>query len=348
MNTSNRYHYDFLPQATVLVVLFYVGLSAWMVYLARSYVEYGFSFTALSAIFAALALVAFIRRIAFPSTLELTDDAILIPRGHLWLRTTTILYDDIISIREFGSSLEIATQSDTVTVGALRFESYPEVRELISVRTAIALPQSQGCAAQSEIKSDELPSPLLQWMEPENWYRFRTRAEIAKPVLFQFRTELWFFVRCVAFCCVFIVVPIYCFVLHPWLFALESVQVVHAFISSFFGVVALAAFLTMLHWLDGINPVRPETQVSLRERGIMIQLPNGQRFHWNYRRLSGWTIIERRFQDQVTQILLLERSDSHTDAIALPDTGIREQVVKILKDRHVAQTPGLRPSWEES
>ena len=39
MNPTNRYRYEVPPRATVLVITFYLGLSAWMVYLARRYVE---------------------------------------------------------------------------------------------------------------------------------------------------------------------------------------------------------------------------------------------------------------------------------------------------------------------
>jgi hypothetical protein len=41
-----------------------------------------FGLIVLSGLFAAVTMIVLIRRLAFPCVLELTDDAILLPRGH--------------------------------------------------------------------------------------------------------------------------------------------------------------------------------------------------------------------------------------------------------------------------
>lgn len=350
MNTTNRYHYELPLRATALGILFYLGISAWMVHLAWGFAEMShLGLIALSVIFATLALVVLIRRIAFPCTLELTDDAILLPRGHPWPRITTIRYADIISIKDCGDSLTVATGMGSFWVGAIRFEGYGAVREIISVKTAIALPPVDGTDIRPKFDSEELPRPLVQWVQPEDWTRFRTRVEISKPVLYQLRTELWFFVRCYAFCCAFFVVPFLGFVILPWLYLAGPFQLVAVCILSFRAASVLTIFITTLHWLYGIYPICSETKISFRDQGITERLPNGQQFDCNYRQFFGWAMIERPFKGQLLQILLLKRlvkGRTFSLEIALPDANTRDQVVQILNDRHVPQAPDLKPSWE--
>ena len=67
VNPTNRYRYEVPARGTVVVITFYLGLSAWMAYLAKGYAEMPrVGFIALSVIFAALAVVVLIRRLAFP------------------------------------------------------------------------------------------------------------------------------------------------------------------------------------------------------------------------------------------------------------------------------------------
>ncbi len=289
-------------------------------------------FIALSVIFAALALVVLIRRIAFPCTLELSDDAILLPHGHPWPRITTIPYADIISIQDGGDSLLINTARGSFTFGTVWFEGYPAVRETISSKTAIALKPLRGKPIGTKFFSDEFPEPVVQWVEPEDWPRLRRRAAISKPVLYQLRTELWFFVRCYAFCYAFIVLPFLGFVVLPWLSLLGPFQPVAVFISSFPAVLVLAIFFTMLDWLQGIDPVRRESEISFRERGITMRLFSGQRLRWDYRQFCGWTVIERPFKGNTLEILLLKRlvkGRACNEAFALPDASVRDQMLQI-------------------
>ncbi|MCY2977267.1 MAG: hypothetical protein NTU79_01200 [Planctomycetota bacterium] len=135
----------------------------------------------------------------------------------------------------------------------------------------------------------------------------------------------------------------------PWLYLAGPFQLVAVCIFSFRAASVLTIFITMLHWLYGIYPVRSETKISFRDQGITERLPNGQQFDCNYRQFFGWAMIERPFKGHLLQILLLKRlvkGRTFSLEIALPDANIRDQVVQILNDRHVAQAPDLKPSWE--
>ncbi len=354
MNSTNRYRYEVPPRGTVVLIAFYLGLSAlsaWIVYLARGYAEMPpFGFIALSVIFAALALVVLIRRLAFPCVLELTDDAVLLPRGHPWPRMTTIPYADVIRIEDRGDSLTVATGRGSFSIVAIRLEDYPAVRGIISAKTAIALPGYEKWEPLTScVRSDEFPRALVHWVEPEHWTRYRLRVAISKPVLYQLRKELWFFVRCYAFCCAFIVLPFLGFLLLPWLFSLGPVQLFIISLSAFRAVSVLAIFITVLHWFDGIAPARPGTKISFRDRGITSRLANGQEWDRSYDQLCGWAVIGREFKGRILQILLLKvlvKGRTYIESIPLPDASVRDQVVQILNDKQAPQASDLKPSWE--
>ena len=349
VNTTNRYPYELPPATTALGILIYLGLSAWMAHLSMSYTEVPhFGFIALSVIFGTLALTVLVRRLAFPCTIELTDDAILLPIGHPWPRITTIPYADIISIKDNGDNLAVATGNGSFWVGSIKFEGYRAVREIISIKTGIGL-EPLDRTIRTKFNSDELPEPLVQWVEPEVWSRFRNRAERSMPVLHHLRTELRFFVRCYVFCCIFIVAPFLVFLLVPSFYLAGPSQLIAVSISPFRNVSVLAIFFTMLHWLYGTFPVRSDTRNSFRDCGITQNLPNGQQFHWNYRQICGWTVIEKPFKGHILQILLLkwqEKGRTGSVAIALPDAAVRDQVVQILNEKQLPQMPDLKPSWE--
>ena len=137
----------------------------------------------------------------------------------------------------------------------------------------------------------------------------------------------------------------------PWLFllGLRPFELLTVSISTFRAVSVLPIFVTALHWLYGIDPVRPETTISFRDRGITERLLNGQEGDWNYRDFCGWAVIERQSKGCILQILLLNRlvkGRARYEAFALPDASVRDQVVQILNDKQVPQVPDLKPSWE--
>lgn len=345
MNTTNRYRYESPRRLTVFLILFHLGLSAWMAYLAKGHAELRLVFIGLSVIFGAFALVVPIRRLAFPYTLELTDDAILLPRGLPWPEIETIPYADIIGIQDYGSSLWISTSSGGFEFPTIQSDGYRAMRDGISVKTGIEFEPPTVRGILSKLDSDAFRGRLLQWVEPEDWSRLRSRAETSKPALYQLGTELWFFVRCFAFWVAFIIV---CpgLVLLFWL--APPLQFFDFSIRCLAGASFLASVFTVLHWLFRINPVPPETIITFRDRGITSRFPSGQELSWNYRQLCGWALIERQFKGRPLEILLLrlEKGRACDEAIALPDATVRDQVLQILMDRQVPQAPDLKPSWE--
>ena len=230
------------------------------------------------------------------------------------------------------------------------------MREIISAKTAIALPDYDQTEPSlrdffttPNSRWDEFPPPLVHWVEPEGWARYRKHAEKSKPVLHQLRRELRFFLRCYAFLCGYVVVPCLALILLPWLFSLGPLQVVTVSIRILIETSVLAIFITMVHWFHVIHPVPANSEISFRERGITQRFPSRQVRDWSYRQFSGWTIIEREFKGRILQILVLKRAVKgleYNEAFALPDDSVRDQVAKILNDKQVPQASDVKPSWE--
>lgn len=105
MNTARRYDFNLPWPAVILCVAFYAGVSAYIAYLARDFVGVIFALLiTLSGILGILGLIVLMRRVAFPRVIELTDDAILHPRGFPKTRITSIPYADILRIVNHGDS----------------------------------------------------------------------------------------------------------------------------------------------------------------------------------------------------------------------------------------------------
>ena len=107
-------------------------------------------------------------------------------------------------------------------------------------------------------------------------------------------------------------------------------------------VSVLGFFITMLHWMSKIYPVRPGTKISVRDRGITERLLNGQEFDWGYRQCRGWTAIERTHKGRILRILVLKqlfKGRTYTVAIAFPGSSVRDQVVQLLNDKQVPRAP---------
>ena len=97
MNLPCQYAYNLPWRGAVIGALFYAGLSVLMVQFAKDIAGVVFvGLIALSAMFAVLAVTMLTRRLVFPRVLEVTDDAILFPRGFPRTRITRIAFTDII------------------------------------------------------------------------------------------------------------------------------------------------------------------------------------------------------------------------------------------------------------
>jgi hypothetical protein len=292
-------------------------------------------FIGLSAVFTALGIILLTRRVVFPRVLELTEEAILFPHGFPRTRVTRIAYTDIIRMFEAGSGARAALYLGTakgsfeIWVSHLAdIKSYREVRDYISARTSIAIHCWEE--GQSAIEM-EGPKPILRWMEPEDWPRYRTHVFLSKPLRSRMARALWFFVRCFGF---FVV---------PWLL-LRVFQVTTAPTLEFLALtLAGTLFLTLVYWIYSRWPVH-STDITVRERGI-TQFFGKQTWDRSYGDISGWRVIERGFEGRMLHVLLLKGGKA-VSAIALPDAETRERVAEVLREKGVPEVEEVSAPWE--
>ena len=344
MNPPCRYDFNLPWRGAFIGALFYAGLCSFMVHLARDVSGIIFiGLITLSAMFAVLAVIMITRRLVFPRTLELTDDAILFPHGFPRTRITRILYADIIRMR-YGAlassdSFCMMTARGSFEIGAARFsniEHYRAVRDLVCAKTSILMTRPNKFAP-SDWRIWGFPEPILRWNEPEEWPRYRTRLATSKPLLPRLGKAMWFFVRCFGI------------ILLPWLL-LSLFRVPTAPTAGYICLAAaVSIFITLIyHWLATIWPVHG-TEISFRERGI-TQFFGKQTMDLNYADCFGWTVAERQFEGRILHILLLQsrtwRGRTHVWEFALPDTNIRDRLMQIFHDKQIPQSPALKPSWE--
>lgn len=343
MNTARRYDYNLPWPAVIACAAFYAGLSAYMVYLAREYVGIIFAFLiTLSVILGVLGVIVITRRLVFPRIIELTDDAILYPRGFPKTRITTVPYADILRIENRGegqdAGLTVITGRGKFAISESYFthtRSYLAVREFICTKTPIALPR-EDIREQLQLgdwRAWGFPEPILRWNEPEDWPRYRTHLVKSKPLLSRLIRAIWFFTRC------FAIISI------PWLL-LRLLDVPTAEPVAFMcldGFVSL--FITWIfHWLATVWPVHC-TEISFRDNGI-TQFFGKQEFDWNYHQFSSWAIIERQYERRPLFILLLQGTYGIT-SFAIADIAICDQLAQLLHDKGVPHIPDLRPPWED-
>lgn len=339
MNPSRRYDFNLPWRGALIGSLFYAGLSVFMAHLAKDVSGVIFvGLIALSVMFAILAVVMIMRRLVFPRTLELTDDAILFPHGFPRTRITRILYTDIIRMRygalASSNSFCMMTARGSFEIGATRFsdiENYNAVRDLICAKTAILMTRLDKFEP-SDWRIWGFPEPILRWVEPKDWPHYRTHLVTSKPLLHRLAKALWFFIRCLGI------------IFLPWLL-LCLFQLPTASFAEFLGLsISVTFFFTLLHWFNATYPVH-STEISFRDKGI-TQFFGKQDFDSNYHNYSGWAVIERPFEGRILYILLL-KGRTRVIAFALPDTSTRDRLVQLLIDKKLPQLTDLKPAWEE-
>jgi hypothetical protein len=346
-NTTHQYGFNLPWPATILGGIFYAGLSAYMVYLARDYVGAIFAgLIILSAVFAILCVFMWTRRLVFPRMLELTDDAILYPRGFPRTHIVAVPYADILRVTNHGdgdqTGITVVSGRGSFAITASYFkqiENYHAVKDFICTKTSIAIPRQDQREPLNwgDWRIWGFPEPILRWNEPEEWPRYRTHLATSKPLLPRLGKALWFFVRCFGI------------ILLPWLF-LSLFRVPTAPAAGYSCLAAaVSVFITLIyHWWATIWPVHG-TEISFRERGI-TQFFGKQTLDLNYADCFGWTVVERQFEGRTLHILLLQgrtwRGHTHVWEFALPDTNIRDRLVQIFHDKQIPQSPALKPSWE--
>ena len=339
MDLARRYRFNLPWGAIAFGVVFYGALSACMVRLASDFDGVIFLFIiVLSAMFAVLAFIMMTRRIVFPRMLELAEDAILFPHGFPWTRITGIPYVDIIRMSEAGVGaqfgLYLATARGNFEIRACYLpdiESYNAVRDFICAKTSIVIPRHDKQEPPSDWSCQGFPKPILRWVEPEDWPRYRTRLVVSKPLWLRLAKALWFFVRCFGI------------IILPW-FLLRFFRLPTAPAASYLCLAtAVTLFFTLLHWLKALWPVHA-TEISFLDTGI-TQFFGKQTLDRTYHDISGWAVIERPFEGRVLHILLL-KGRTRVTAFALPDTDTRDRLVKIFHDKMIPQSPEISAPWE--
>jgi len=296
----------------------------------------------LSVISGILGVFVMTRRLLFPRVLELTDDAILYPRGFPKTRITSIPYADILRIQNHGegdqTGLTVVTGRGGAAISASYFkhiESYRAVRDFICAKTSVVMPREdrREPLEWGDWRIWGYPEPILRWNEPKEWPRYRTHLVRSKSQLPRLTRAFWFFTRCFAICFI------------PWLL-LRLLDVPTAQAGLFLCLTILVSlFITLIYnWLLTIWPVHC-TEISFRDSGV-TQFFGKQTADWNYHRFSGWAIIERQFERQRIFILLLQ-GPSTIISFAIPDTDICDRLRFLLHDKSIPHAPDLKPPWEE-
>ena len=333
MSTTLRYDYDLPWRGVALGVVFNLGISFLMVHWAiriGGILSIGPMF--LGVVFVLLALWMIVRRVFFSRVLELTDDAILFPRGFSGKQIVRVAFSDILRMRNTGvfSGMQMVTTKGHFEILPVRLgsiEKYNNVRAFICSKTSLSL-------------SDEVirtwdagwvPGPVLKWSEPENFVRYRNHLAASKPLWLRlFRTIR--FLAC-AFGFFFI----------PW-FALNYFLSAGLPASSFLDVLIPAVtFFTLLYWLFNRYPARV-SHITVFPDGFS-QLSGKQTRSFGFGDFLGWQVIERKFKEHVFHILLLQRP-KYVLGIAFPDTDTRDQFVQMLNEKKIPQLSNLKPSWE--
>lgn len=341
MNLARRFAFN-LPWTEIAVgVVFSGALSGYMAHLAGDYKGVIYvSLMLLSAMFAFLAVFMIARRLVFPRVLELTDEAILFPRGFPRTRITRILYTDIIRMAEAGddarAGLYFATARGSFQILESYFsdiKSYSTARDFICSQASIVIPRRK----KRERIWEEFPKPILNLVEPKDWPRYRTHLVVSKPLFPRLAKALWFFLRCFS---IFVI---------PWLlFSFVQLRTIPAFFlcASVFGMLLIAFVITFFyHWLATIWPVFSKT-ISVRDKAFTVT--NGkQTWDLSYADFAGWAVVERQFEGHILHILLLQRG-SRVFEFALPDTVTRDQLAQLLHDKLIPHSPDLKPSWESN
>lgn len=330
--------------------LLYLGSAVFIIHKAKKFTGALFvCLVTLAGLFIVLACILMMRRLIFPRVLELTDDAVLFPRGFPKTRITRFRYADIIRMKEINrvgqGSFCMFTGMGRFDIGAAYFRNvadYQTVRDFIFDNTLVPTSPHDDQRTLASKTWREFPDPILRWREPDDWAHYRTFLFASKPLFHRLAKALWFFVRCLSI------------IIIPW-FVLLLCSVPAAPAAPYISL-ALAAtfFFTSLHWLNAAHPVRT-SEISFRANGI-TQFFGKQIMDHHYGRFSGWAVAEREFKGRVLFILLLQitlrarpnRIRVWDRAFALPDANIRDQVVRIFQDKQVPHLPDLKPSWEKS
>lgn len=278
----------------------------------------------LSSLFILLALMGLARRVFFPRVLRLDENAIYFPRGFSASRANRIRYADIVRVIESNRqriSLHLMTNGrqfwiDAPSLGSPR--NYIAVRAMILERASISTSSASANVPDSG-KWRELPEPILHSVEPAEWPRYRSHLVTSSPLAPRAAWILWFFVKCFGI------------IIIPWII-LRLCGLAGSPLS-YLPLAATVSFLfTVLRWYGAIHPA---SQKALTFRAHGITLRYGKQFaDYYYEDLVGWNIVQRSFDGQTLDVLLL-RVRKWEVAFAFPDTETRDRTTQILREKGV-------------
>jgi hypothetical protein len=334
----HRYSFNW-PWPGVIIGALFLGVSGGAM-AAVSSGQYGFvrySLLGLGWVLAALGLVFIVRRILLRRWLELTDEEVLFPRGFLRTRMERLRFRDIIRIGEgerFNqASVYLHAGGANLEIGEAwlgGFDTYKVVRNFIFEKVGI---DSPALTAPRRVEwYEEFPKPILRWKEPEGWPRYRTSLVRTRPRAVLVGKEAWFFVRCMAV------------IFAPWWlmkgFGMEPPPTVgYAILAT---VVSL--FFTWVHWMYVIWPVHA-TEITVRAGGI-TRFGGKQTWDWSWAAFTGWSMVERLFEDRPLHILLLKHKKILMP-MGLPDLKIRDSVIEVLTSKGIPRMEVVEIPWEE-
>ena len=333
MSSALRYDYGIQWREVVKVFVVSAGISfilaCWAVHVGGL-----FSIVPmfLSVIFALLALLGLTRRLMFQQVLELTDDAILFPRGFSGKRITRLPFADILRMRNTGlyPGIYLITTKGNFEILSIRFrnmESYNTVRAFICAKTSLSLPEGKPATW----NSSWVPGPILKWSEPEDYIRYRTHLVASKPLRLRLARAIRFFA------CIF------GFFFVPW-FALNFFLALDAPVGGvLIALIPACLFFTLLYWLYAAHPARVR-HITVFPEGFSV-LSGKQTANFGFGDFLGWSVIIREFEGHVFHILLLQRP-KYIFGIAFPNTDTRDQFIQMLNEKKVLELNSLKPSWE--
>jgi hypothetical protein len=338
MDTNLKYAFNLPWRGVVVFTGFYAGLAIFIAHKAEEFTGVIFvCLVALSLMFTFVACIMMTRRFFFPRVLELSEDALLFPRGFPRTRIIRIHYMDI--IRWDGSTagqsgFSLITGKGRFEIGPAYFPNiadYDSVRDFIRSKLSAAIPlRVEGGASERKTRR-EFYEPILSWREPDDWARYRTFLFTSKPLFSRLARALWFCVRCFGI------------IMLPWFVLFLCGMPTSPAVEYVLLALAVSFFFTSLHWLRAKHPVHA-TEICFRDNGIS-QFFGIQTMDHNYGLFSGWEIVERQFEGRVLPILLM-RWPYGVRAFALPDKIIHDRLVQIFHEKKIPQIPDLRPSWE--
>jgi hypothetical protein len=333
MSSPRRYAYNPPRWALIYSVIFLGAFSALMGY--ASHRNNGAVINGIWAILcvllAIMSLGILTRLLVFSRTLELTDDAILVPRG--FTKFTKIFYTEIERMWEDRwpdrAVLQLVTAKQKHGINAWFFkneETYLQVRDFIYLHAPTVRARHDLHNPPVEMIWRELPEPIVQWEQPDIYPSYRTHLIVATQ-------PLWRRLGKVLTCFCYWFLP--CFAL-IYFFDLPTESLV---------ICTLAAlWFAFITWISIHHPAGWR-RVSLHAE-FVHEFYGKQSWQFEYSTVTGWAACERRFANDTLHFLMLIFKNGRRHEWCMPDTNTCDRAIQLLREKKIPLIPELKPSWE--